>query len=73
MTGGHHHVLKKENADWVDTRTPRRIKSLWIGLRGIICPVLKVQGELCLVFEFRGNLTDHNSSGEGGGNSYFVL
>jgi hypothetical protein len=50
MTCGSHHFFKKENADWIATRTPRRIKPFWIGSRGVIRPVLKIQGEQCLVF-----------------------
>lgn len=45
MIGGHQ-IFFKENAVYVATRTPHRIKSLWIGSMWIIHPVLKVQGEL---------------------------
>ncbi len=41
MTGGAHY-LKKENANWSATRTPHRIKPLWIGSWGVLRPVLKV-------------------------------
>lgn len=39
MTSWTHQFSLKENVVWVATRTPHRIKSLWIGSRWVIRPI----------------------------------
>jgi hypothetical protein len=46
--------FKKENADWIATCMSRRTKTALNWVEGVIRPVLKVHGEQCLVFGFRG-------------------